>query len=162
MAKINSGTQEIERRWLVKTIPEEIDISTLLFSEIKQWYISKKPVIRIRQQDGNEFILCVKVQGDKKSLARPEQEIKINKKEFQSLVKRSITEPIIKKRFFFVYKKFIGELDIFYGHLKGLIVIEVEFKTEKEAHTFVAPEWFGKEITGIRKYSNSALAKIKK
>ena len=40
-----------------------------------------------------------------------------------------------------------------------MIVIEIEFKSEKEAYSFLAPDWFGKEITGVKKYSNSSLAK---
>jgi len=161
MVKISKSTHEIERRWLLTSIPKEIKLKGLKFTEIKQTYISKRPVIRLRSHDNKKFILCIKTQGNKKSLARPEQEIEINKKEYISLFKRAITEPIIKKRYFFKYKKLTIELDVFFGHLKGMVVIEVEFKSEKEAHAFIAPDWFGKEITGIKKYANSSLAKLK-
>ena len=160
MAKINNGNHEIERRWLTPFIPKEIgSISKLKFTDIVQNYISKKPVIRLRSHDKKEFILCIKTQGDKKSLARPEQETKISKKEYIELLKISRTEPIIKRRYFFKYKKHTVELDVFRGYLKGMIVIEIEFKSEKEAYSFLAPDWFGKEITGVKKYSNSSLAK---
>lgn len=152
---------EIERRWLVKKIPAEVKLKNLTFTKIIQSYISKKPVIRLRSHDNNEFVLCVKTQGNKKSLARPEQEIVINKKEYMSLMLLSKTQPIIKKRYFFKYKKFMVEVDVFESYLKGLIILEVEFSSEKEAHSFEAPQWFGKEITGIRKYANSSLAKLK-
>lgn len=161
MAKINKSTQEIERRWLLKEIPKEINLKNLSFTEISQSYLSKKPVIRLRSHDKKEFVLCIKTQGDKKSLARPETEVAISQKEYQSLMRKSITEPIVKKRYFFKYKKLTIELDVFFGYLSGLIVIEAEFKSEKQAVSFVAPEWFGEEITGIKKYANSSLAKLK-
>ena len=40
----------------------------------------------------------------------------------------------------------------------GLVVIEVEFKNEKDANEFVPLAWMGKEITGDREYSNISLA----
>jgi adenylate cyclase len=162
MAKINNNNHEIERRWLTPVIPKEIGgISKLKFTDIIQTYISKKPVIRLRSHDKKEFVLCIKTQGDKNSLARPEQETKITKKEYTSLLKISKTEPIIKRRYFFKYKKHKVELDVFDGYLRGLIIIELEFKSESDALSFEPPEWFGKEITGMKKYANSSLAKLK-
>ena len=136
MAKINKSTQEIERRWLLKEIPKEINLKNLSFTEISQSYLSKKPVIRLRSHDKKEFVLCIKTQGDKKSLARPETEVAISQKEYQSLMRKSITEPIVKKRYFFKYKKLTIELDVFFGYLSGLIVIEAEFKSEKQADKY--------------------------
>lgn len=156
-----STNHEIERRWLLKKLPPEVNLSKLKFTNIQQSYISRKPVLRLRSHDNKEFVLCVKTQGDKKSLARPEQEILISKKEYNSLMLLAKTEPIIKRRHFLKYKKLNVEIDIFGGYLKGLIIFEVEFKTEKQAMSFVPPSWFGKEITGIKKYANSSLAKTK-
>lgn len=161
MIKINNNSShEIERRWILTKIPKEISIKNKKFTKIKQCYLSLKPVIRLRSHDNSKFILCIKTQGLKKSLARPEQEVELNHKEYKSLFAKSITQDIIKKRFFIKYKNQILELDIFDGVLKGLIILELEFKTEKEAINFIAPEWFGKEITGIKKYANSSLAKL--
>ena len=156
-----SSNEEIERRWLVKELPPQVNLSKLRFTDIQQSYICRKPVLRLRSHDNKEFVLCVKTQGDKTSLARPEQEISISKKEYKSLMRLSTTEPIIKRRHFLKYKKFNVEIDIFGGYLTGLIIFEVEFHSELEAHAFEAPEWFGKEITGIRKYANSSLEKKK-
>ena len=41
----------------------------------------------------------------------------------------------------------------------GLQVIEVEFEFEQDYLKFVAPEWFGDEISGVYVYSNITLAK---
>ncbi len=49
------------------------------------------------------------------------------------------------------------EVDEFYGDNDGLIVAEVELKTEDEK--FKKPDWLGKEVTGDVKYYNSMLMK---
>ena len=161
MPKISKSTHEIERRWLLNSIPSELNLSKLKFTKISQSYISKTPVIRLRNHDNKFYVLCIKTKGDKKSLARPETEVLINKKEYNSLMNQTVTIPIVKKRYFFKYKKSTVEFDIFEDYLTGMFVIEVEFKTEIQAKKFVAPAWFGKEITGVRKYNNSSLAKLK-
>ena len=53
-----------------------------------------------------------------------------------------------------------AELDIFSGHYKGLMLVEVEFETEEQANAFVPPEWFGKDVTFSGEYQNSRLASI--
>ena len=49
------------------------------------------------------------------------------------------------------------EVDEFYGDNEGLIIAEVELKTENEA--FTKPDWLGEEVTGNTKYYNSQLSK---
>ena len=48
-------------------------------------------------------------------------------------------------------------LDIYKGELSEFQVIEVEFDSEEKANDFVPPSWFGKEITGDKRYKNSYL-----
>jgi len=43
-----------------------------------------------------------------------------------------------------------------------LKVVEVELKSRKEAEKFLAPEWFGAEITEDENYKNANLATRKK
>ncbi len=52
--------------------------------------------------------------------------------------------------------KHVWEIDVYAGDLDGLIVAEVEMKSEKE--TPEIPEWIGPELTGNPAYSNQALA----
>ena len=55
-----------------------------------------------------------------------------------------------------------AELDIFKAELKGLIIVEVEFKDEKEANSFIAPDWFGRDVSLDKSYHNSNLSRNKK
>lgn len=53
----------------------------------------------------------------------------------------------------------LAEVDIYAGALVGLCTVEVEFESERDAHAFTPPAWFGPEVTGNTSWSNSALAK---
>jgi CYTH domain-containing protein len=48
------------------------------------------------------------------------------------------------------------EVDVFEGANAGLVVAEIELQSEDEA--FEKPTWLGEEVSGQRKYSNSALS----
>lgn len=44
------------------------------------------------------------------------------------------------------------------GELAGLVVAEVEFLSEEESEKFIAPDWFGADVTDDKKYKNKNLA----
>ena len=50
------------------------------------------------------------------------------------------------------------ELDEYGGDLDGLLVAEVEFPGENEAHAFTPPPWFGLDVTDDRRFKNQRLA----
>ena len=50
------------------------------------------------------------------------------------------------------------EVDEYAGALDGLVVAEVEFAGEEAASAFEPPAWFGRELTGDRRYANRSLA----
>ena len=52
-----------------------------------------------------------------------------------------------------------AELDVFHGELAPLVTVEVEFHSIEEANSFVAPNWFGKDVTNDGRYHNSYLSK---
>ena len=49
------------------------------------------------------------------------------------------------------------EVDEFHGDNEGLVVAEVELGAPDEP--FEKPDWLGEEVTGDRRYYNSALSK---
>ena len=61
-------------------------------------------------------------------------------------------------RYYIPYGKYTIELDVFEKDLKGLCYAEVEFDSLKELKTFKAPDWFKKDVSNIKKYSNESLA----
>ena len=64
---------------------------------------------------------------------------------------------LAKTRHIVEYKGHIWEIDEFEGRHQGLILAEVEMKSEDEE--VILPEWIEKEVTGDPRYYNSNLAK---
>ena len=146
---------EIEKKYLTTNIP--FDLDKFSKTEIQQSYISTDPVIRIRKSDENYF-LTFKGSGE---ISREEFETLITKNQYENLLKTAETKVISKTRYFIPLNDGLtAETDIYYGELKGLITTEVEFKTQTECDSFVAPSWFGKDISSDNRYKNSSLSRF--
>lgn len=152
---MNTEIFEIERKFLVEKIPENLD--KFVVYDIKQGYISTDPTIRLRQQN-DKFILTVKGMGTIKKL---EYELPLSKEQFDKLWLKVEGNAISKKRFIIPLDENLNaELDIYEDNLKGFMNVEVEFPSTETALLFTPPEWFGKEVTQDRRYSNASLAKF--
>lgn len=145
---------EIERKFLVSNLPE---LSNYSFHEIEQAYLNTDPVIRIRRQD-DEYFLTYKGSG---MMSREEYNLFLNKESYEHLLEKADGNIITKKRYLIPFNKYTIELDVFDGVFNGLIIAEVEFPSEDEANTFVAPDWFKEDVTFDGKYHNSYLSKLK-
>ncbi|MDE7157444.1 MAG: adenylate cyclase, partial [Lachnospiraceae bacterium] len=81
---------------------------------------------------------------------------------YHHLLKKADGNIITKKRYKIPYNNMNGsytiELDIFSDIFNGLILAEVEFKTEEEALAFLPPDWFGEDVTFSSEYHNSTLS----
>ena len=143
---------EIERKFLVKRIPED----KIKYSHnIKQGYVvsDKQKVIRIRKKM-NDFFITIK--GNKTGISRFEFEYKIPENDANQLFENFCNEGIIEKtRHYIEHKGHTWELDVFHGKNEGLIVAEIELKSEEE--TFSVPEWVDQEVTDQDKYYNMNL-----
>ena len=144
---------EIEKKYLTKEIPFSLD--NFLCKQMIQAYISFQPTIRIRKSQ-EQYFLTVKGKGH---VAREEFEIEINQQEFDCLLKKTEGNCVRKRRYYIpVESGYMAELDLYEGELEGLMTTEVEFPTLEEAEAFVAPSWFGKDISFEMGYKNTALA----
>ena len=143
---------EIERKFTIKELP---DLSNYNYKKITQAYLNTDPVIRIRKED-DEYVLTYKGKG---LLAREEHNLPLNADSFEHLLPKADGLVISKTRYLIPYEKYMIELDIFEGDLKPLIMAEVEFESEEEAHAFVPPTWFDKDVTQDKRYHNSNLSK---
>ena len=139
---------EIERKFLVKELP---DLSKYEYVDIEQGYLSTSPVVRIRKKN-DKYILTYKGSG---LMAREEIEAALTKEAYEHLLEKIDGHPITKRRYMIPFERYTIELDIFEGHMKDLIMAEVEFPSVEEADAFVAPEWFGEDVTSDRRYHNS-------
>ncbi len=125
---------EIERKFLVNYLPQEI--FTFPSFIIEQGYLAVEcggNEVRIRSFDGSYF-LTIKSTGEEK---RIEVEIEISKSKYLSLWELTQGRRIKKKRY--LYNQF--EVDVFEENLKGLIIVEIEFKDQKSSKQFIKPNW---------------------
>lgn len=145
---------EIERKYLIKTLPDNLNIveSRLL----EQGYLCTEPVVRIRR-DNDDFILTYKSKG---LMIREEHNLPLTKEAYEHLKEKVDGRLISKTRHLIpTDNNLFIELDIFHGDLEPLMLAEVEFPDEKSANNFIAPEWFGEDVTFSSKYHNSNLSK---
>ena len=76
----------------------------------------------------------------------------------EKMLNEMCISPIIEKeRYRILHEGFIWEVDEFLGANAGLVVAEIEVKSEEEA--FERPSWVSLEVTGDPRYLNSNLAK---
>ncbi len=146
---------EIERKFLVKGEFRNFVEKSV---RIRQGYISLVPErsVRVRIMNNRGF-LAIKGKTNSSGKSRYEWETEISVKEAEELL--NICEPglIEKTRHLVKYGKYIFEIDEFYGENKGLVLAEIELKSESE--NIEMPDWIGEEVTGDPKYYNAMLIK---
>ena len=127
-------------------------------TRIIQGYLSSVPerTVRVRVK-GEKGYITVKGVGSESGASRFEWEMEIPVKDVEDLLK--ICEPgvIYKTRYEIKAVEHTFEVDEFYGDNNGLVVAEIELKSESEV--FVKPHWLGEEVTGDARYYNSMLMK---
>ncbi len=146
---------EIERKFLVNTLPSSFDENN--GKTIRQGYILAADEgfeLRIRQKQTRYFQTVKMGEG----LSRTEIEIELSQEQFQQLWPHTEGRRVSKTRFLLPVGEFTAELDRFYDHLAGLILVEVEFDSVEISSSFVPPDWFGTEVTEDKRYKNKSLA----
>ncbi|NOR74772.1 MAG: CYTH domain-containing protein [Draconibacterium sp.] len=143
---------EIERKFLVdrsKWNPKDIG------KKMKQGYLSVVPerTVRIRIADEEAFLT---IKGKSVGIKRTEFEYKIPLKEATELMKMCLDYPIEKTRYYEKRDNVIWEIDIFEDENRGLILAEVELKTETQHINL--PDWIEKEVSEDYRYFNSWLS----
>ena len=147
---------EIERKFLVTS--DAFKKEAFAQNRIAQGYLSSVPerTVRVRIK-GDKGFLTIKGASNETGLSRFEWEKEIPVDEATALLKLCEKGIIDKTRFEVKIGNHIFEVDEFYGENKGLIIAEVELKSETE--TFEKPVWLGKEVTNDIRYYNSYLSK---
>lgn len=144
---------EIERKYLVAELPK--DLEKYEQKKIAQGYLNTDPVVRVRRSN-DEYYMTYKGKG---LLAREEYNLPLNESAYEHLLSKIDGRLIEKVRYLIPLEgKHVAELDVFFGALEGLRMVEVEFDSIEESQGFVPPAWFGKEVTLDKRYHNSNLA----
>jgi len=144
---------EIEKKFLVnKNIWEHLDKPTPQL--IKQSYISdnKKCTVRLRIKGSKGFIT---MKGETKNISRSEYEYEIPLIDVTAMMGEFSDKTLSKNRFEIKVGNHIWEIDEFHGKLDGLIIAEIELKSENEK--FELPSWAEKEVSSDPRYYNSNL-----
>lgn len=145
---------EIERRFLLPALPALV-LQKCKRLEIQQGYLCGQDNREVRIRKSNKA--CTLTYKNGEGLVRFEKEIAIKQELFQALWPETEGRQLEKTRYCVRYRGYPLEIDLYKGALKGLILVEVEFKTEQESRDFKVPSFFGREITELREYTNRNL-----
>lgn len=159
---------EIERKFLIKNLPE--DLSSYECLTLEQAYLCTDPVVRIRRQN-QDYYMTYKGKG---LMVREEYNLPLNEQAYNHLLEKADGIVISKKRYLIPISnpsfredfpapdqslELKIELDIFEPPLAPLIIAEVEFPDEEMANAFLPPAWFSEDVTNDPRYHNSNISK---
>ena len=145
---------EIERKFLIKQLPENLDKYPC--RRLEQGYLCIAPVVRIRK-DNETYELTYKGKG---AMIREEYNLPLTADAYAHLKAKIDGRLIAKKRYMIPYQSYTIELDVFENDLAPLTLAEVEFSTEEQANNFIPPDWFAEDVTFSKLYHNSYLSQI--
>ena len=155
MKTATPNSREIERKFLLKELPP--GFNRFRSHVIAQGYLASEPGgrhVRLRKK-GKIRSLTFKVG---RGAHRKEREIKLSSKQFAFLWPATVGRRLRKLRYDVPGKNVIIEVDVYRGKHSGLVVAEVEFPDRATCRKFKPPSWFGREVTGEKRYSNVRLA----
>jgi CYTH domain-containing protein len=138
---------ELERTFLAKSLPP--GLGRCQKKEIVDVYFPKgvvHPVLRLRKSGGNCELTKKSpvVEGD--ASHQLEQTIKLSGAEFLAL-SRLAGKEVRKVRHYYPYEGITAEIDVFGGALKGLVLVDFEFRSEAEKKAFRMPSFCLAEVT---------------
>jgi CYTH domain-containing protein len=140
---------EYELTYLAKYLPDQI--SNIQPVKVVDYYLPEAntvhPHLRVRAKGNSKFEITKKqpLNGTDSS-EQSEHTIVINEQEYKDIIanrKRSV----IKDRYSTNYEGFALDVDVFQGSLKGLVLIDFEFKTKKQKEAFRAPDFCLADVT---------------
>ena len=157
--------QEVERKWC-PTLSSHLEVLALFEASAKKslfiqpGYLSAgRDEARVRNKSG-EYLLTLKSSG---GLARMEIEVVLNQSQFNDLWPGTDGRRLEKTRSILMLESSsneasIVEVDRFYGSCSPLVLVEMEFSSIQRAGEFIAPSFFGTEVTEDSRYKNKSLA----
>lgn len=145
---------EIERKFLVRTLPDLIDIEKV---EYERYFLFNANNSEIRlQKKGSKFELERKVLISHHE--RKREKLELTQEEFDAL-KPLNTIPIIRDGYKISTNPDVS-VKIYHGQYEGLVRAEVEFESLEKLELFRPPDWFGKEITDTPLARDSELVRL--
>ena len=142
---------EIEKKFLVK---RELWKPTQQGIRIRQGYLCLTPerIVRVRTKGSKAFLT---IKGKTEGISRPEFEYEIPVADAPGLFALCIPPVLDQVRYLEEEGGHTWEVDEFLGANDGLLVAEVELKSQNEV--VLMPRWAGAEVSGNERYYNSNL-----
>lgn len=146
---------EIERKFLVTS--DTFKSEALHKNHIAQGYLNSNPerTVRVRVKGEIGFV-TIKGKGNETGMSRFEWETEIALVDAKNLLKLCESGVIDKIRYEVEVGNHTYEVDEFFGDNEGLVVAEIELKSEEES--FEKPNWLGQEVTNDERYYNAYLS----
>jgi adenylate cyclase len=147
--------QEIERKYLIHAEKWK-QLDKPAGQNYRQGYLLTDPqkTIRVRLTDTAAYLT---IKGISVGATRAEYEYEIPKQDAIELLDKFAISELSKVRYKIDYHCKVWEVDEFLGDNAGLIVAEIELKSEDESYDI--PDWIAQDVTGEDKYYNSNLTK---
>lgn len=152
------SSREIERKFLIKHLPVEMLRSR--HYRIAQGYLANETGgrhVRLRKKSRTASLTFKVNRGGGSS--REEREIRLSALQFATLWPATAGRRLHKTRYLIPWRNLVIEIDVYHGRNRGVIVAEVEFPSLASCRKFRPPRWFGREVTGEKRYSNVRLAR---
>jgi adenylate cyclase len=144
---------EVERKFRLRQPP---DLSSSESDPIEQGYLAvgTDGEVRLRRKGDKTLLTAKRGAG----LSRGEAEVEISAEQFEALWPLTEGRRLRKRRHVLPHDGLEIEVDVYEGELEGLIVAEIEFDSEEQAHGFEPPDWLGDDVTGDERFLNENLA----
>ncbi len=120
-----------------------------------QGYVARNGMasVRVRRADTKAFLT---VKGPREGIARPEFEYAISVDDAEDMFDLCAKPLLEKTRYCVKHAGADWEVDVFEGPAKGLVIAEIELKSEDERISI--PAWVGREVTDDPAYRTSSIA----
>lgn len=144
--------EEIERKFLVTGDGWRAGARGTRY---RQGFLSTEPerVVRVRVAGARGWIA---IKGTAIGARRTELEYEIPVADAELMLEKLCKRPFVEKvRHTLMVGSHTWEVDVFEGQNEGLVIAEIELRSEDEA--FEKPTWAGEEVTGDPRYFNSNL-----
>ena len=135
----------LTRTFLVKELP------SIEGCEVETWvtgYISFLPLVYIEKR-GEDYLLLTEISNHEGTLTEQVFYQSLSQLQYRAIVKKKIFMPSNPTEAIY--------LNIYEEQLLGLVTAEVEFVSKEKLEAFVAPDWFGAEITNNINYRSQSL-----
>ena len=149
----------------MREIPEELNVEDS-YLRIIDLYITNAR-LRLRRIESPAGQILVRKLGQKyhssgqDTIQRTMTTIYLNEIEYNTLASLNGSS-IIKRRYTYSYAGYLTSIDVFEGHLSGLLMLELQLQAEEDINSLPVPEFAVREVTDEPFFTGGELAKLTK